>query len=305
MTWVRLDDDFPSHRKIRKLTDAAFRLHVAGLCWSSKYLTNGWIPNDDLYLVVDIDEHLDPVRYREAVEGLVRQGVWHTARHDCPTCPTSADGWIIHDYLDLNPSADDVRKQRLAAAERQRRSRERRRPESTDADAEEADVSRVSHAAPHPHPHPHPHPSTGSVSSSLRSEETPPAAAAATSREATARRIVREATDASDAEAAVVVAKIRVERQPRSLPGLLRTMAAAGDLRLAVDDLRADGKRAQFEEDMRRARDGPPCIHQQPGGANPHPITGEALCPQCRRVGWNSQTAVFRAVAVVPRTAPP
>lgn len=126
MTWVRLDDDFPSHRKIRRLSDAAFRLQVSGLCWASKYTTDGRIAADELTMVTEIDDRDDPQAYLQAAAELVDRNVWHTARHDCPTCPTSKDGWVIHDYLGMNPSAVQVKQQREQAAERQRKSRERR-----------------------------------------------------------------------------------------------------------------------------------------------------------------------------------
>jgi hypothetical protein len=33
MTWVRFDDQFPIHRKMTGLSDAAFRLHVLAIFW--------------------------------------------------------------------------------------------------------------------------------------------------------------------------------------------------------------------------------------------------------------------------------
>jgi hypothetical protein len=46
MTWTKLSDDF--HDDCETLTDAAFRLHVEGLCWSNKKLLNCQIPKKDL-----------------------------------------------------------------------------------------------------------------------------------------------------------------------------------------------------------------------------------------------------------------
>jgi hypothetical protein len=73
----------------------------------------------------DLDGARDPQTLTDVTEELIRNGMWHPAEHGCPHCPTSKDGWIIHDYLDMNPSADQVRHQREQAAERQRRARQR------------------------------------------------------------------------------------------------------------------------------------------------------------------------------------
>lgn len=40
MSWFHLDDNFPDHRKVAGLSDAAFRLHVAGLAYCSRGLTD-------------------------------------------------------------------------------------------------------------------------------------------------------------------------------------------------------------------------------------------------------------------------
>lgn len=164
MSWVRLDDAFPSHRKIRRLSDAAFRMHVSALCWSSKYLTDGHISNDDLYMVADLDDRQDPEAFHSVTKELVQRGLWHDADHTCAECPTAGEGWVIHDYLDLNPSAEQVQHQRQLATERQRRSRERRQGDSPNSDDHSygsvARDSRTSHGtgdvsvtAPHSHSH--------------------------------------------------------------------------------------------------------------------------------------------------------
>ncbi len=44
MTWVKIDDAFPDHPKVFTLSDLAFRVYVTALCYSGKYLTDGFIP---------------------------------------------------------------------------------------------------------------------------------------------------------------------------------------------------------------------------------------------------------------------
>jgi hypothetical protein len=44
MTWIRIDDTLPDHPKLIGLPDNAFRLYITILCYSSRYLTDGFIP---------------------------------------------------------------------------------------------------------------------------------------------------------------------------------------------------------------------------------------------------------------------
>jgi len=148
MPWARFDDRFPSNRKIRKLSDRAFRLYVSAICWSAENLTDGFIPEGDLRLVAD-------VRGPKTVAAeLVAAGLWD--RHEpvpdafaspseptrdefaspssrvrdevaSSSCNKSEAGWLIHDYLDYNFSADQARKERAEKAARQKRWREKKK----------------------------------------------------------------------------------------------------------------------------------------------------------------------------------
>jgi hypothetical protein len=70
MPWVRLDDRFPSHRKVRLLSDSAFRLYVSAICWSAENLTDGVIKTAELRLVADVRAA------RKRTEELVNCGLW-------------------------------------------------------------------------------------------------------------------------------------------------------------------------------------------------------------------------------------
>jgi hypothetical protein len=123
MPWVRFDDHFAIHRKVAGLSDAAFRLHVSAIFWCALNLTDGWVPEEDLD---DVSARVrTPARF--AAE-CVSRGAWHEARHDCGSekcaAPVDADGWVIHDYLQYQPSKKQVMDDREKAAERQRKWRE-------------------------------------------------------------------------------------------------------------------------------------------------------------------------------------
>lgn len=138
MTWVREDDQAPLHRKVAPLSDAAYRFHNEAKCWASRNGTDGRIAADEVTTI-----SLSPTVNRSLLRligELVRRRLLHRAEDprcphamgDQPTCALPGpDGWVIHDYLDYNPSAVEVREERKAKAERQRRWRDSRRARST------------------------------------------------------------------------------------------------------------------------------------------------------------------------------
>jgi len=97
-----------------------------------------------------------------------------------------------------------------------------------------------------------------------------------------AERIVMEHTGATAEEAAAIAARVRNERQPRSLPGLLRRMGADGDLAQLLAEQRGAALKNGVATAIAEARKGPACEHGVRGGEALHPTSGEPLCPQCR-----------------------
>jgi hypothetical protein len=116
--WVRFDDQFPIHRKVDGLSDAAYRLHTSAIFWSARNLTDGFVSREDLDGVTA--RVRTPARF--AAE-CVKRGVWHGARQSCPSekCPgpVDSDGWVIHDYWEYQPSKAQVTRDRGATARRQ------------------------------------------------------------------------------------------------------------------------------------------------------------------------------------------
>ena len=43
MSWVKLGDEFPMHPKVLRVGPTGLALFVSGLCYSSRYLTDGVI----------------------------------------------------------------------------------------------------------------------------------------------------------------------------------------------------------------------------------------------------------------------
>lgn len=95
MPWVNLDDQFPSHPKIMPLSDAAFRLHISGICYCNKHLTDGLIGAEAV-------PTLRP-RYRpNMLAELIDRGLWMA----------HGDVYEIRDFLDWNRSKADVEAER-------------------------------------------------------------------------------------------------------------------------------------------------------------------------------------------------
>ncbi len=104
MAWGRLDDSFDAHRKVRRAGHEATGVHARALAYCAGALTDG---------------HLDPEWLLERVgrkaekigEVLVVAGLWEP----------NSDGYVIHDYLDYNPSREEVETKRRKDSERKAR----------------------------------------------------------------------------------------------------------------------------------------------------------------------------------------
>lgn len=107
MTWVRLDDQFVDHPKVAAAGPLAAWLYVCGLTYSARYLTDGFIPASQVRRLADLPEPA------ALAAKLIEVGLW-----EC-----DGDGYRVHDYLDYNPAAELVKRERDANAERMRNAR--------------------------------------------------------------------------------------------------------------------------------------------------------------------------------------
>ena len=109
MTWVKIDDLFPDHPKVRWAGTAAAWLYVAGLCYCARYLTDGFIADVSLAGLGQYGKS----RARTLAAKLVEVGLWE--RVD--------GGHRVHDYLQWNRSKAETEQQRDAARVRMNKRR--------------------------------------------------------------------------------------------------------------------------------------------------------------------------------------
>ncbi|SDJ74810.1 hypothetical protein [Streptomyces indicus] len=175
MAWVRISDDFYDHPKCDAAGALGTALWVAGLAWSNRNLTDGFIPRRSALRLLDFEDAAEAVRYAEhhagsnavthdvdhedlapliarfAVRRLVMAGLWEEVE----------GGFRIHDYLDYQKSAEQIEGERKSSAARQKAFRDRRkkpdstRPSQSDASDDGARNS-VTHAPVTPAPNPNP-----------------------------------------------------------------------------------------------------------------------------------------------------
>ncbi len=114
MSWVKLDDQFPTHPKIVAAGGDAAWLHVCALCYCATHLTDGMLPKG---MVARISDRKNPAKLAARLVGV---GAWIDRGGE----------YELHGYLDYNPSREHVETERRKAAERRanggRASRERR-----------------------------------------------------------------------------------------------------------------------------------------------------------------------------------
>jgi hypothetical protein len=112
MPYLMMDDNFADHPKIDGLSDGAFRLHVAAMCYAAKHLTDGYVPPERV-------SRLIPKYKASYATELIKAGVW--VQHDT--------GHRIHDYLDWNKPRTWWEQYRTAEKERKREYRDRKKRE--------------------------------------------------------------------------------------------------------------------------------------------------------------------------------
>lgn len=143
MSWIRLDDGFPRHRRVQELgRDVVAKwLHIVALCYCGEHLTDGLVDEIALRSIIN-DADIPPSAARRCIPKLVAAGLW--IEHE------SRSGWLIRDYLDYNPTRASVKAKREQAKDRMALLRGK----SPDVRANKTRSSREVRAAPAPTPSP-------------------------------------------------------------------------------------------------------------------------------------------------------
>lgn len=117
MGWVRVSDDFYDQRKFYGVTALGDALWIRGLAFANRNLTDGFIPKravkgliDTTGLSISVDNFTGrDASPEDAVTELLTADIWHESGHDCESCPEVPQGvYLIHDYLDFQPSREKV-----------------------------------------------------------------------------------------------------------------------------------------------------------------------------------------------------
>lgn len=98
MPYLNTDDGFPEHEKVDALSDGAFRLHVSGMHYCARKLSDGTIPQRRI-------TRLKPGYKPAELAELIDADVWHHGGEGCNTdhCPKGEAGeYVVHDFLQWN-----------------------------------------------------------------------------------------------------------------------------------------------------------------------------------------------------------
>lgn len=120
MAWVRIDDQAPRNEKIMAAGPAACWLWVCGIAHAQSQLTDGFISRQALKMI-----GIPAGVVVKLADKLVAAGLFERAE----------GGFMVHDYLEYNPSRGQVLAKRAEDADRKRRSESDRTPRGIHPDS--------------------------------------------------------------------------------------------------------------------------------------------------------------------------
>jgi hypothetical protein len=120
MTWVRLDDGYYQHPKVRAAGEQAAWMNVVALCWSNANLTDGFVPAEQVQWLTKIGKPA------VLAQRLVAANMWEPVE----------GGFRVHDFLHYQFSAEQIRTDRDKAKTRMAGMRARRRSSSVRANSQ-------------------------------------------------------------------------------------------------------------------------------------------------------------------------
>jgi len=142
MAWVRLDDHFDEHPKLAAAGALGIALWTTGLAYCNRNLTDGLIPSSIAHRLISTEGLYDAsgreLHCRDIAEQLVDCGLWER----------DGDDYRVHDYLEFQPSRDQVLEEREKARvrmQRRRSSREVRANNKRSSDAPKPKPKPINH----------------------------------------------------------------------------------------------------------------------------------------------------------------
>jgi len=110
VSWARLDDMMPDKAKVRHVGPLGLALHVAGICYAARNLTDGFIPDSAVPTLLDL-----PARQLKALVAKMQEVA---PRQEHPLWHRVEGGYEVHDYLEYNPNRASVLAEREKAKQR-------------------------------------------------------------------------------------------------------------------------------------------------------------------------------------------
>jgi len=105
MAWVRIDDEYGDHPKIIIAGPIASAIQTRSICYCNRHLTDGFLPDDIVPSIVAwVNSHLEKLGVPPEKRNInwpalmIKNGLWERAD----------GGYNIHDYLDYNPTKEQV-----------------------------------------------------------------------------------------------------------------------------------------------------------------------------------------------------
>jgi hypothetical protein len=131
MGWIRISDDYYDHAKFAEVGPLGIAVWLAGLAYCNRNLTDGFIPRATANRLIFIDGlgiytsnfSGEDATVEDGIKELVASGLWVEV----------PGGYQVHDYLDYQPSADEIKAKRERNAFRQAQFRRRGPGKAEDA----------------------------------------------------------------------------------------------------------------------------------------------------------------------------
>ena len=106
MSWIKLDDQWMDHPKIIRAGRDARDMWLASITWCAKHLTDGYFPSE-LLPSLAVTAGVDVANCLTFASILVEVCLWDIAEN----------GYMVHDYLDYNPTKEQTESNRIARSE--------------------------------------------------------------------------------------------------------------------------------------------------------------------------------------------